>query len=226
MNNDNSARQHLNKMLPLILVGLVILALLLAVLFIEKDHKNTSQNTNAGNVWLTYTNKDNDFQLMYPPDWHNPVFIASNLNKNKHYSLHFIKTSSNQKGVDITLSMDSSNAANNICNASKECFDPGAVTKANVEDVLKNGKSIIAASDASSYAMITSLANKKAELLTVVRIVSLNTTNISAATLTYEVTGATNCPESKFADSSSTECIKRIDYDTANKVLISLKNLN
>jgi hypothetical protein len=211
-----------NNLVVLILVVLVGLAFVGG--WYLAQHKTDKNSTNSS--YTTYKNTENGFQLEYPNEWGAPTFSTTEMSGVKHYIIRFNKPANDKLNYSIVLWMDKSDKKNEKC-SNNHCYQPNAVTSDNIKSVLTENKSSTAISDATSYATVAGVKENKTSTLTGAQIVSLQKAGVSAATLTYQITGgAVGCPEkNKFSTDSSGSCVEQKDYDMVNKVLKSIKNL-
>jgi hypothetical protein len=222
---DKNRAIHLAQNVTVLLLVLVAVVAFIGGWYLGTKHQSSSQKAASTSNLLSYKNTKYGFQLMYPSDWGNPSTTENTINNDTHYIVRFQKSPVNATSFNISLWMDYSDPKNSTCNASKQCFDPSAVTSVNIHDTLKNNKSVLTASDSSSYAIVSNPSGQNISSLTAAQIVNISKIKASAATITYQVSGVSGCSSNKFATNSTSGCITHSDYETVNQVLKSLKSL-
>jgi hypothetical protein len=213
-NNTGATKTfHLANNITVLVIVLVAIAAFIGGWYGGTRHNKASTGNKTASSLAIYKNQDNGFQLQYPTDWGSPNFTSDAAGGTKHYALSFNKASFGNLNYNITISMGQGTSQ-------------GVTSSNDVKTVLKNKRSSVTISDNSSYATVAAVPQLKVSSLSETQIVNLSKISVTAATLTYQITGGLEtCSQNKFAASSTGGCIAKTDYDTVNQVLKSLRSL-
>lgn len=189
------------------LVIIVLVLLLLGLVYVYGQNKNASKIYDKSHqvVWKTYQAQAEGFKFSYPQTWGNPVLASLPASS---YRITFPHNSSSKNSV-ISFYMAPSGSG---------------INKNYVEQLLKKSKVSAASTDSTSYTSLIYLPSEKISGLTMYQIVDIPKINVSAMTVTYQLTNSgPNCPAHKL--SSQSGCINKTEYSDINKLAKSFQKI-
>jgi len=222
------------------LIGIVIALLIIAIagfggwrLYnnLTADNVNDSNNQNPKSsviTWTNYQDAKHGIGFTYPKNWGDSVQIDEKAAEvGKQYSVTFIQKGDNNsnKAIAFAISMDSNDLKATFCKSASNCVTSGGITKASVEQGLKDGSGIVQ-KDSTSYTTLVNVPEQKISGMTIYQIVELTKINVSAVVLSYQKVGSgVNCPSDKLASSSMSSCMNKSDYEILNKIAKSIHSI-
>jgi hypothetical protein len=206
-----------------VLIALIaLIVIIVGVVIYTGNHHQPVKPTTSG--WVHYANQKYGFQFDYPGNWGKPSVTQDKGESGSHYTVVFTDTkTSNNRNLFVSFTMDSENYQRKVCQNNQCSVISNAVTSKSIQLDLSTRASTFVSHDNSSYGFILN-GNPTNTTLQEQQEIPLPAIKVSAATATFTISNATDCPLNKFAGSSQPLCINQVDYNTVNKFLKSIKS--
>lgn len=223
--------EEIRKKLRLQKIQLLVLGIVLFIglgigYFVYQNSQNEVTKKALPAEWSEYKSQKYEFGFNYPSSWGEPQVTERAVKSGKHYDIlfkHKASTDDNSRSI-VSISMDSEDVKEEICENSGKCFTGIGITKSYVEEQLVN-KDNFTVSDSTSYARVVSFPEQKISGISAYQIVQLPQLKVTAVAANYHKANATGCPEKKFSIVNEKRCVTRQDYEILNRVLKSFKAL-
>lgn len=218
MNQEGFPNRHFGKLL-IILAIMVVIGL--GGWYTSHRHNNNPAYSSPG--WAHYTSKKYGFEFDYLTAWGKPTIIVNNKGSGKHYDVMFDKNPPDLTHI-AKLSFDTNNATI-TCDHDESCETVPAITRAYIQQQMKNNTLNFVGKGVDKYAILIRLpqGTYNTDTLSMYRAQDLSKLDASAATGYYSKKVNKDCPINQLPDSGN--CITPANFNDLNKAVASIRTL-